>query len=103
MLPWHSHLLSLNIDIHGSYLLSDFLIYFLPKLASNFLNMLLAFLCKNFLLQFYPNNFPVSLLRNHNSNLRNDYINKINVLPQHAIPSIMFNFSQTKTKYITRL
>jgi hypothetical protein len=33
-LKFHSHLLSLKIDIHGSNLLTDFSIYFLTKLAS---------------------------------------------------------------------
>ena len=33
--PWHSLLLSLNIDTHGSHLL----IYFLPQLTSKFFNV----------------------------------------------------------------
>jgi hypothetical protein len=37
-------------------------------------------------------------LRNHNSNLCSDHNNKINVLPQHAEPPILFKISGTKAK-----
>ncbi len=51
--------ISLNIDTHGSYLLSNFLIYFLPKLVSKKIEkifisffVLRAFCCH--FLQFFP-------------------------------------------------
>jgi hypothetical protein len=38
------------------------------------------------------------LQRNHNSNLCSDHNNKINVLPQYAMPPILFKFFRTKAK-----
>ncbi len=80
---------------------------------------------KNLLLKFLSNFFIVSLLRNHNSNLYSDHNNKINVLPQYAVPpycsnfpelqqskqssnfrclcSILFNLSRTKAKLAVSL
>jgi hypothetical protein len=39
------------------------------------------------------------LQRNHNSNLCSDHNNKINVLPQYVVPTILLKFSGTKAKY----
>jgi hypothetical protein len=50
------------------------------------------------LLQFFSNFYTDSLQRNHNSNLCSDHNNKINVLPQYAVPPILFKFSGTKEK-----
>jgi len=49
-------------------------------------------------LQFFSNFYADSLLRNHNSNLSSDRNNKINVLPQYAVPPVLFKFSRTKAK-----
>jgi hypothetical protein len=37
--PWHGHLLSQNIDSHGSNLLGDFQIYFVKTIKVNSLNV----------------------------------------------------------------
>ncbi len=51
---------------------------------------------KNLLLQFFSILCTVSLLRNHNSNLCSDHNNKINVLPQYAVPLYCSNFPELK-------
>jgi hypothetical protein len=55
---------------------------------------------KNLLLQFFfSNNFKtIFLLRNHNSNLCSDHNNKINALPQYAVPPILFKLYGSKAK-----
>jgi hypothetical protein len=47
--------------------------------------------------------FFVSWLRNHNSIICYDHNSKVNVLPQHAAPSILFKFSGTEAKSIVNL
>ncbi len=56
-----------------------------------------------FLLPFFYNFQIDSLLRNYNSIICNDHNNKINVLPQLAVPSILFHFSRTKANSLVIL
>jgi hypothetical protein len=102
---WYSHLLSLNIDTHGSNLLRNFKFNFLPKLASKkYFKICSSFLAiRTYYDNFKKKFFTVSLLRNLNSNLCSDHSNKINVLPQYAVPPILFKFSGTKANSLVIL
>ncbi len=58
--------------------------------------MLLILCHKDILLQFFIYFFTIYLLNNHNSNLCSDHNNKVNVLPQYAVPPMLFKISITK-------
>ncbi len=94
---WHSHLLSLSIDIHESNLLSDFQFYFLSK-PEGYYKYVAHSLSLELFVTIYIKIFNISLFRNCNSNLINDHIKKINVLPHHAVPPILCKLFGTKAK-----
>ncbi len=82
--PWHSHLLSLNIETIGcqNQLVKNM------QLILGHKNLLCCTIFFKFCTDF--------LLRNHNSNLCSDHTNKINVLPQYAVSLYCSNFPELK-------
>jgi hypothetical protein len=102
--PCNWHQLSLNIGTDVSNLLRDFL-NSLPAKTSNLKiikHVLLIFIIRTFCCQVF-NFFNYFLVEIEYTNLCNDHNNKVNVLPQLVVPSIVLKFSGTKVNSLVKL